>query len=185
MNYFISMFMDNELALDEKVEFVKKVHKEKEFYHESLELLEQEKLIRSEPVASVPAVQFKKRKSLFNIPVFKSFGLLASAGATAAIVMLFLFSLQENPIISSPYRFVIYKPEVSKVEISGSFIDWKVLPLNRIGSSGYWEIELDVPQGEHRYTYILEEGERVADPTMLTREHDDFGGENSILFVEA
>ena len=185
MNYFISMFMDNELALDEKIEFVKKVHKDEEFYHESMELLEQEKLIRSEPIARVPAVQFKERKSLFNIPVFKSFGLLASGGAVAAVILLFLFSLQESPIISSPYRFIIYKPEVSKVEISGSFIEWEVLPLNRIGSSGYWEIELDVPQGEHRYTYILEGGEKVADPTMLTREQDDFGGVNSILIVEA
>ena len=84
MNYHISMFIDNELDLDEKIEFVNKVHGDEEFYHDSLELLKQEKLIRSEPIAHVPAVRFKERKRLFNIfkvPVFNSFGLLASAGA--------------------------------------------------------------------------------------------------------
>jgi 1,4-alpha-glucan branching enzyme len=74
---------------------------------------------------------------------------------------------------------------VDKVEISGSFIDWKVLPLSKVGSSGYWQIELKVPEGEHRYTYIIGDGLRIADPTILTREQDDFGGENSILFVGA
>jgi len=56
MNYFISMFMDNELALDEQIEFVKKVHKDEEFYHESMELLEQEKLILLESSVMPPLV---------------------------------------------------------------------------------------------------------------------------------
>jgi len=185
MNYLISMFMDNELGLDEKIEFVKKVREDREFYGESLELLEQERLIRSDPVTIVPSVQFKEKKRLIDLFIFNPFGRFASVGALAVVILLFIFSIQESSPVSVYHRFVIYKPEVSKVAISGSFTDWEVLPLKRIGASGYWQIELNVPQGEHRYTYILEEGERVADPTILTREQDDFGGENSILFVEA
>lgn len=187
MNYFISMFMDHELDLDEKIEFVSRVHKEKEFYEESLELLGQEKLIRSDPVTVIPQMQFNKTKGwLPDIPIFRPFGLGTLAGAIATFILLFsIFSFEKESVPSISHRFVIYEPDVSKVEISGSFTDWDVLPLKRIGASGYWQINLDIPQGEHRYTYILEEGERISDPTILTREQDDFGGSNSILFVEA
>jgi len=185
MNHFISMFIDDELDLGNKIEFVEKVHDDEDFYSESLDLLKQEKLIRLDPVAKVPSVQFKEKKRWFDFPMLNPFGLIASVGTIAAILLLLIFPFKENATASIFHRFVIYEPEVSKVEISGSFTDWKVLPLKRIGSSGYWQIELDIPQGEHRYTYILEERERVADPTILTREQDDFGGENSILFVEA
>jgi 1,4-alpha-glucan branching enzyme len=84
---------------------------------------------------------------------------------------------------STPYRFVIYNADASQVEITGSFTEWRKLPMNRMGSSGYWEATIDLPQGEHRFTYILNGNRRFADPTILTREHDDFGGENSILSV--
>jgi hypothetical protein len=56
--------------------------------------------------------------------------------------------------------------------------------MKRVGTSGYWEVTLDLPEGEHRFSYILEGNRRLADPTILTREHDDFGGENSILEVK-
>ena len=70
-----------------------------------------------------------------------------------------------------------------QVEITGSFTGWSALPLKKAGTSGYWEITLELPVGEHRFSYILEGDRQLADPTILTREQDDFGGENSILEV--
>lgn len=185
MNYYISMFIDNELGLDEKIDFLKNIHEDKDVYEESIELLEQEKVLGSDILTNAPAFNFKEKKNWFAFLNFKPFMLLASAGAMAVIIALLISPFHKNSVSYIPHRFVIYKPEVSKVEISGSFIDWKVLPLSRIGSSGYWQIELDIPKGEHRYTYIVGGEEREADPTILTREQDDFGGENSILFVGA
>jgi len=184
MHYYISMFIDNELGLDEKIEFVKSIHDDDEVYKESLELLEQEKILTSDILTYAPTFALKEKKNWFSLLSLKPL-MFASAGAMAVIIALLMFPLQKNTVSRIPHRFVIYQPEVSKVEISGSFIDWKVLPLNRVGSSGYWQIELDIPEGEHRYTYIVGGEERVADPTILTREQDDFGGENSILLVGA
>jgi 1,4-alpha-glucan branching enzyme len=79
--------------------------------------------------------------------------------------------------------FIIYRPDISKAEISGSFTGWQPRTMNRIGDSGYWEVELALPGGEHRFSYILEGRRHIADPTVLIREKDDFGGENSILSV--
>jgi hypothetical protein len=47
-NYLISMFIDNELDLDEKLEFVEIVHDDRSFKDEAVELLHQERLIRSD-----------------------------------------------------------------------------------------------------------------------------------------
>jgi len=182
MSYYISMFIDNELGLDEKIEFLKSIHEDDEVYEESLELLAQEKLLTSGILTYAPAFALKEKKNWFAFLNLKPL-FFASAGAMAVVIALLLFPVQKNSVSHISHRFVIYQPEVSKVEISGSFIDWKVLPLARVGSSGYWQIELDVPEGEHRYTYIVGGEERVADPTILTREQDDFGGENSILLV--
>ena len=78
---------------------------------------------------------------------------------------------------------MIYQPEAKQVQLTGSFIDWRRLPLRKAGTSGYWEVTLDLPAGEHRFSYILEGDKRLADPTILAREKDDFGGENSIIEV--
>lgn len=192
MNYLISMFIDNELGLREKVEFVKAIRKDDEFYEESVALLDQEEMIRSDMDVIVPALQaapalrFEKKRKWFrlpDLPTIRPFAFLTSAGAMAVVVVLLLIGLHANPTSAVPYRFVIYEPDVNTVEISGSFTGWEVLPMKKVGATGYWEIELDVPKGEHRYSFILEQEKRIADPTVFARELDDFGGENSILFM--
>jgi 1,4-alpha-glucan branching enzyme len=55
--------------------------------------------------------------------------------------------------------------------------------MERIGTSGYWSLTLSVPLGEHRYSYLIEENRRIADPTVVTKEQDDFGGENSVIQI--
>ena len=74
--------------------------------------------------------------------------------------------------------------DVSQVEITGTFTDWKRIPMRKVGTSGYWETSLDIAEGEHRFTYILEGRQAIADPTIPAREFDDLGGENSIFHVE-
>ena len=182
MEYLISMFIDDELDIDDKIKFVKKVHGDKIFQGEVIELLGQEKLIRSEVVDRVPSItaRGKKRFTLFHL--FRPASLLASALATAVII--FFLAMPKQAATSTPYRFVIYRPDVRQAEITGSFTEWEKIPMKRIGSSGYFELSLCLPQGEHQFTYILEGSQRFPDPTIPTREQDDFGGENSILLVD-
>ena len=86
-------------------------------------------------------------------------------------------------MVRTTHRFVLFQPDVSRVEITGSFLGWEAVPMRRSGASGYWEVVLEVPAGEHRLCYILEGDRRIPDPTIPIREKDDFGGENSILAV--
>jgi 1,4-alpha-glucan branching enzyme len=78
---------------------------------------------------------------------------------------------------------VVYLPDATTAAIAGSFNDWQALPMLKAGTEDYWEIFLDLKPGEYRYSFILDGGRRVADPTVRSREKDDFGTENSVLEV--
>ena len=65
-DYLISMFIDDELDLDNKIEFVETVHEDRNFKDETVGFLRQEKMICSEVVAEVPSVKVQlKEKTVF------------------------------------------------------------------------------------------------------------------------
>ena len=54
-DYLISSYIDDELNLDEKIEFVETVHENVSLKDEAVDLLHQEKQIRGEVTDRVPA----------------------------------------------------------------------------------------------------------------------------------
>lgn len=182
-DYLISSYIDDELDLDEKIEFVETVHAQATFKDEAVDLLHQEKLIRGEVTDRVPAVTLREKRRV-AVSLWRPAGIFA-AGLAAALLVMFFVTPQQEPekMMLTTHRFVLFQPDVSRVEITGSFLDWEAVPMTRSGTSGYWEAVLEVPTGEHRLCYILEGRRRIPDPTIPIREKDDFGGENSILAV--
>ncbi len=184
-DYLISLFIDNELDLDEKVEFVETVYEDKGFKEEAVELLAQEKVLQADMVSTIPDVRVKvKRRSARSffepwLPPLTGF-----ATAVALVAMAFLFRPEQAVSHDTLHRFVIYRPGAGQAEIMGSFTGWAPVAMQKVGASGYWSLTLSLPEGEHRYSYLVENGEQIADPTVLTRERDDFGGENSIIKVD-
>jgi Glycogen recognition site of AMP-activated protein kinase len=177
----ISMYIDDELDLDDKIVFVETVHDDKSFKDEALSLLRQEKLIRADVVDHLPCLR-SERLSPWRARLLRPFAAAAAGLAAAAVLWLMLWPAPEQPL--QPWRFVIYQPDAQGVELAGSFSGWKRIPLRHAGNSGYWEITLELPEGDHRFSYIIEGSRRLADPTIAVRETDDFGGENSILSVK-
>jgi len=180
-DYLISSYIDDELNWDEKIEFVETVHAKAAFKDEAVDLLRQEKRVRGEVVDRRPAVVFPEKRGFF-FSFWRPAGMFAAGLAAALLVMFFVIPRQELPAPAT-HRFVLYQPDVKQVEITGSFLGWKAVPMKPSGSSGYWEAVLQVPAGEHRLCYIIEGHKRIPDPTIPIREKDDFGGENSILAV--
>jgi hypothetical protein len=181
-DYLISSYIDDELDLDEKIDFVETVHARTRFKDEAVELLHLEKLLRGEVVDRVPTVVVREKRR-FTIPLWRPAGMFATGLAAALLIMFAVMPRQEVPVLTT-HRFVLYQPDVKQVEITGSFLGWSAVPLKRSGTSGYWEAVLEVPAGEHRLCYIIEGDKRIPDPTIPIREKDDFGGENSILAVK-
>jgi hypothetical protein len=179
-DYLISMFIDDELDLDNKILFVETVSDDRPFKDETVDLLHQEKTIRLPVVDRVPPVTVRSKEKKWGF-FWRPAGFFASGLAVAVLIVLLLLPSKQR--LSAAHRFVIYQPGVKQVAITGSFTKWKAVAMNKTGNSGYWEITLDLPAGEHRYSFILEGNRQLADPTILTREKDDFGGENSVLEV--
>lgn len=181
----ISGFIDNELGLDDKIEFVETVHADSAYKEETIELLNQEKCLRLEPVEMVPPVIHPATVQPSGFQWLRI--LMLGLGSAAAIFILWVSLAPQNEVtevaLSKPHRFILYRPDIERAELSGSFTGWRPVGMQRIGTSGYWELQLELDGGEHRFAYILDGSERITDPTVLVREKDDFGGENSILSV--
>jgi hypothetical protein len=174
------MFIDNELTLDDKIEFVEEVQGSRPFKDETIELLRQEKLLRSDPLERIPETELKE--SRWRILHFLRPAALAAVAAAVVLFLVFFPKAPQGPG-ETPYRFVFYRPDVSRVEILGNFTGWNAVPMRKVGDSGYWEHTFNLPQGEYHFSYLLNGGERMADPTIPTRERDDFGSENSVLSI--
>lgn len=185
MDYLASMYIDNEMDLGEKRRFVEMVHHDDEFYTLTVDLLDQEQRLRQMPaLVPVPAVEHQWRPPLRHVlaGLIRPFG-FAVAGFAAAVLMVNTISFNP-PSSPNSNRFVLFEPAAERVELTGSFTGWERVAMQRLGDSGYWELRLPVPAGEHRFAYILDGQKRMADPTLPAVERDDFGGENSILNVE-
>ena len=180
MDHIISMFIDNELGLKDKIKFVNEIHADGAFKDLTIDFLEQEQCLRSNVVDRIPPVKFRGKRTFF-MPFWRP--ITAMTSALAAILIILFFSSPSGITSQTPYRFVIHRPDANHAEITGSFTKWKNFPMKRVGDSGYWEITLDIPKGEHRFIYILDGQQRLPDPTLSGRERDDFGGENSILSI--
>ncbi len=188
MDYLSSMYIDNELNLGEKVQFIEKIRLEEEFYQETVALLHQEKLLRTQPEKLQLLVPARNR---IRPDLKRWIGNLLKpmiyAGAGFALATLVLFNLTTDATdatdqLTTAGRFVIFEPAVSRVELTGTFNGWQRMEMKQIGN-GYWELNLRLPAGEHRFAYILDGSHRMADPTQPAREKDDFGGENSVVTI--
>lgn len=192
MEQFISMYIDNELSLDEKKLFVGQVAINKRYRDEVLDLLEQEKLLAGALVHDLADLEMPSGKSANT---WHTLGL----GLAACVALCFSFfagsffpQTADQPPGNSvaiveavaQHRFVIYQQGSAQVEITGSFTDWQKVALVPSGTNGYWEVTLPVVSGEHRYTFIVDGKRLVPDPTVDIQEADDFGAINSILVVE-
>ena len=190
MDYLISMYIDNELSIDDKISFVEHVHADQRITDDAVSFLMQEKALRSSLAEQVPDVvlPFLQRPK-FSFLAPKPLGV---AFAASLLILVALYFTQTQPPqtdfqplpASHQHRFVIYQSGVKQIEIAGSFTNWQRIPLQPAGSTGYWEITLEIPQGEHAFSYILDGDKILADPTIPIKEEDDFGTINSILVVE-
>lgn len=183
MDYLASMYIDNEMNLEEKKHFVKRIKKDHAFYLEALELLSMEQLLRQESVHEIGDAEEKGRLSIHFDPWYGSrkFGYIGAVPVIAIMILLPIARYPENQLAGM--RFVLFEPEASSVELVGNFTDWHPMEMKRLGSSGYWEIRLRLSEGRHRYSYLIDSEKYIHDPTVLLSEGDDYGGQNSIIRI--
>src|SRR5690348_1225180 len=86
-----------------------------------------------------------------------------------------------------PVQFVLVAPTARKVQVVGDFNGWdasheEFRAQHRGG--GVWSVTAAVPEGHHRYSFVVDDSLWVTDPTAPRMLDDDFGMPNSALVVE-
>ncbi|SHO43110.1 glycogen-binding domain-containing protein [Desulfopila aestuarii] len=187
-DHLISLFIDNELTLHEKIDFIEAVADNKQFSDTARDLLRQELTLGTaladlHSVSNViqPQPERVKRRWLLRPASFVG-------GFVLACCLAALFPFVRYPTVPAvsgdeTYRFVLYLPDAGEASVIGTFSNWSPIPMEKVGNSGYWTLKMQLPPGEYRYSYLIEQHTRIYDPTVLDRETDDYGGENSILNI--
>ena len=183
MDYLASMYIDDEMNLEEKKDFVRKVRDDLSFSADILELLAIEQVLRDGCRSLDPSAGH----SGYCVHRFDTSSVMRMAGYVGLTFMVIIALLIPLTFQATPQeesrRFVLFEPQAVSVELVGSFSDWHPMAMRKIGDSGYWEINVRLRKGQHRYSYLVDEKNSILDPTTVISEYDDFGGKNSVLSI--
>jgi hypothetical protein len=85
-----------------------------------------------------------------------------------------------------PVKFVLVAPSARSVAVVGDFNNWGLGDSALVATSnqGVWSVTASVPAGVHRYAFVVNGKQWIADPTAPRSSGDDFGMPSSALVVE-
>jgi hypothetical protein len=85
-----------------------------------------------------------------------------------------------------PVQFVLVAPSAHSVAVVGDFNDWGLNDSALVATNhqGVWSVTAPVPAGVHRYAFVVNGKQWVADPSAPRSAGDDFGLPSSALVVE-
>jgi hypothetical protein len=85
-----------------------------------------------------------------------------------------------------PVQFVLVAPTARSVAVVGDFNDWGLNDSALVATNheGVWSVTAPVPAGVHRYAFVVNGKDWVADPSAPRSAGDDFGMASSALVVE-
>jgi hypothetical protein len=105
------------------------------------------------------------------------------AGSALAAGLLFAV-LGRDTASTRPIELRLSAP-ASQVVVVGDFNDWDpaATPLRPGNEGGTWRVELRLPPGRYRYTFLVDGRRWVPDPAEPRAADDDFGAPTSVLTV--
>ncbi|MEO5818101.1 MAG: isoamylase early set domain-containing protein [Gemmatimonadaceae bacterium] len=115
--------------------------------------------------------------------------LAASIVAVATVGVLRSRPTAEQVVVTGsvePVLFVHVAPNAKSVTVVGDFNNWGLdgSALQATNLNGVWSVTARIPAGVHRYAFVLDGKQWVADPTAPRSSSDDFGMPSSALVVE-
>jgi hypothetical protein len=113
-----------------------------------------------------------------------------AAGVVAVATAGLLGSRTTTPAAGAapvPVQFVLVAPDARSVSVVGDFNNWGLgdSALAAVNHNGVWSVSAAVPVGVHRYAFLVDGKQWVADPTAPRSSGDDFGMPSSALVVES
>ncbi len=120
-------------------------------------------------------------------PVCGRWMLPALAGAVATLLVVFGTGRMGVPADAGEvtFHFELHAPGADRVELLGTFNDWKSGDIELTGpdASGHWTAEVALPEGRHEYIFLVDGTRWLADPKAATHRPDGFGRVNTVIKV--
>ncbi|MEO8563608.1 MAG: hypothetical protein ABI601_16140 [bacterium] len=110
-----------------------------------------------------------------------------AAGIVAVVTVGMLRPKPHAPGVSPiPVQFVLVAPDARSVAVVGDFNNWGLNDTALVAENhnGVWSVSAPVRAGVHRYAFLVDGKQYVADPTAPRSSGDDFGMPSSALVVE-
>ena len=93
---------------------------------------------------------------------------------------------ESKPGLRRSVQFVLVAPTARKVQVVGDFNDWDSSHKEYVAQhrgGGVWSVTAAIPEGHHRYSFVVDDSLWVADPAAPRVLDDDYGLPNSALVV--
>jgi predicted carbohydrate-binding protein with CBM48 len=110
-----------------------------------------------------------------------------AAGIVAVVTVGILRPRQQPGAVGPiPVQFVLVAPGARSVAVVGDFNNWGLNDTALVAENhnGVWSVSAPVRAGVHRYAFLVDGKQYVADPTAPRSSGDDFGMPSSALVVE-
>lgn len=115
----------------------------------------------------------------------------ALAASVVAVVTIGLIksrpdAASDHGVGTAPVQFVLVAPNAHSVAVVGDFNNWGLNDSALVATNheGVWSVTAPVPAGVHRYAFVVNGKQWVADPSAPRSTDDDFGMPSSALVVE-
>ena len=82
-------------------------------------------------------------------------------------------------------QFVFVAPTAQSVSLVGDFNNWEMgaTPLAAGPTRSVWTVRVRLPNGRHRYAFVVDDSTWAADPSAPPAAGDDFGVPSSVVTV--
>ena len=115
----------------------------------------------------------------------------ALAASVVAVVTIGLIKSRpdaapDHGVGTAPVQFVLVAPNAHSVAVVGDFNNWGLNDSALVATNheGVWSVTAPVPAGVHRYAFVVNGKQWVADPSAPRSTDADFGMPSSALVVE-
>ncbi len=107
----------------------------------------------------------------------------ALAGALAALVLVAGIGRLRGTDDRIAVTFEVRAPTAQRVELVGSFNDWRPgeIVLKGPDATGHWTATVKLPPGRHEYVFLVDGREWLTDPRAVAHRPDGFGRENAVI----
>jgi hypothetical protein len=113
----------------------------------------------------------------------------ALSGAAAVLLLAatgrFTHYLRAGKVETATVHFELRAPGANKVELVGTFNDWRpgAIELKGPDASGHWETTVELPEGRYEYLFLVDGRQWVVDPSARVVRPDGFGKYNAVIEV--